>query len=186
MEQESPITATAFLEPEQVVSLFGLKPGDHVADFGAGHGYFTIPLARVVGNEGRVYAIDVQEHALDVIRAKAQLSHLLNIEYIWADLELAGGSRINDASCEGVVIANILFQAEKKEALFVEAYRILVSGGRLAVVEWREGSENKMGPVSAVRVSAKAAAEYAATAGFGDMREFDAGTHHYGLVFVKK
>src|SRR3989338_9848578 len=100
MEITAPQT---FLEPERIVRYFGLERGDHAADFGAGHGYFTIPIARAVGGEGRVYALDIQKAALDIIRAKAKLEHLLNIDLIWADLDMPHGSRIKDKTLDFVL-----------------------------------------------------------------------------------
>ena len=107
-----------FLEPDRIVRSFGLEAGDHVADFGAGHGYFTIPMARLVGGDGKVYTIDIQKSVLDIIRARAKVEHLLNIEPVWADLDEPGGSKLKDKFLDFVVIANILFQAEKKRKSF--------------------------------------------------------------------
>ena len=223
-----------FLEPEKIVALFGIKKGDHIADFGAGHGYFTIPLARAAGGDGRVYAIDIQKPTLDIIRAKAGAEHLLNLEYIWADLDMPAGSHLKDKFCDFVLIADILFQAEDKRAVAQEAYRVLVPGGRLAMVEWNaalptlsgvermaplgqqaeQGSRISMahrsidqssdsggmdsirfpggelgagfGPPAQVRIKKEDARAAALQAGFQFMSEFSAGSHHYGLLFIKK
>ncbi len=187
-------TESAFLEPERIVRYFGLVPGDHVADFGAGHGYFTILMARIVGGDGKVYALDVQRSVLDIIRAKAKLEHLLNIESVWADLDEPHGSKLKEKFIDFVVIANILFQAEKKDALFREAHRILREGGRLAVVEWDETpaplpaqvGQAGMGPPLNLRVKKESAKSLAVNAEFELEKEFEAGSHHYGLLFVKK
>ncbi|MBI2640680.1 MAG: methyltransferase domain-containing protein [Candidatus Sungbacteria bacterium] len=175
---------SAFLEPERIVRYFDLKPGDHVADFGAGHGFFTIPMARAVGGDGKVYAVDVQKSVLDIIRARAKLENLLNIEPIWADLDEPRGSKLKDKFLDLVVIANILFQAEKKDAIFREAHRILREGGRLAVVEWDE-TPTPMGPPLTLRVKKDAAKSWAVGVGFELEKEFEAGSHHYGLLFHK-
>lgn len=173
-----------FLEPEKIVNLFGLEKGDHVADFGAGHGYYTIPLAELVGGDGKVYAIDIQKSVLDIIRTKAKLNHLLNIETIWADLEEENGSRIKEKYCDFVVISNILFQSEKKQEVLKEAYRILRDGGRLAMIEW-DASTGNFGPAHDMRISREIARNLALDAGFEFDREFAAGTFHYGLLFKK-
>ncbi len=177
--------AQTFLEPERIVRYFGLKPGDHVADFGAGHGYFTIPMARIAGGDGKVYALDIQKSVLDIIRAKAKLEHLLNIETVWADLDEPHGSKLKDKFIDFAVIANILFQAEKKENIFREAHRILREGGRLAVVEWDE-TPAPMGPPLNLRVKKDTAKSLATSAGFELEKEFEAGSHHYGLLFKKQ
>lgn len=173
-----------FLEPEKIVNLFGIQSGDHVADFGAGHGYYTIPLAHLAGSDGKVYAIDIQKPVLEVIRAKAKLGHLLNIETILADLEEENGSKIKEKYCDFVVISNILFQAEKKQNIIREAYRILREGGRLAMIEWDANAGN-FGPERDSRVSRELARNLALDAGFEFDREFAAGAFHYGLLFKK-
>lgn len=173
-----------FLHPEQTVALFGLRPGMIVADFGAGGGYFTIPMARVVGAEGKVFAIDVQQPTLAVVKSKANLERLLHVETVWADLELPQGSHLPEASVDLVMVANILFQAEAKEAIIAEARRVLRSGGDLIIIEWDE-TPFPAGPPQVLRVPKRAARQLAEREGFRFDREFAAGSHHYGLSFKK-
>lgn len=173
-----------FLHPERIVSYFGLRQGMSVADFGAGHGHFTIPMARLVGQEGKIYALDIQKNTLEIVRAKAKLEHLLNIETIWADIELPLGSKLPDTSCDLVLVANIMFQAEAKDAVAKEAKRILKPGGKFAVIEWDE-TPFPGGPPNNLKLSKNNAKELANTAGFEIDREFEAGSHHYGLLFRK-
>ena len=175
---------TTFLEPERIVRYFGLEKGDHVADFGAGHGFFTIPMARAVGGDGMIYALDVQKSVLDIIRARAKLEHLLNIEPLWADLDESGGSRLKDKYLDFVLIASTLFQTEKKEIMLKEAYRVLRSGGRLAIIEWEQNSN--LGPPRETKVKKDLVKNLALAAGFQLDREFEAGSHHYGLLFKKQ
>ena len=179
-----------FLEPERIVQNFGLEKGDYVADFGVGHGFFTIAVARAVGNSGKVYALDVQKSVLEVVRAKARVNHLLNIETVWADLDEPGGSRIKDNFIDLVLVTNILFQAEKKDVVMQEAYRIVQPGGKMVAVEW-DSPESigttglKVGPPSELRLKKEQVKELAQQAGFRLDREFEAGSHHYGLLFKK-
>lgn len=174
-----------FAEPERIIRSFDLERGDFIADFGAGHGFFTIPMARIVGGDGKVFAIDIQKDTLDVVRARAKLDHLLNIEYIWADLDEEGGSRLKNEFIDFVLVSNVLFQAENKAAYIKEARRILRTGGRLAIIEWDE-TPTPLGPPIGFRVKKESAIELAQSAGFSLEKEFEAGSHHYGLLFVKK
>ncbi len=173
-----------FLEPEKIVASLDLEKGDHVADFGAGHGYFTIPIAKIVGGDGKVYAFDIQKSVLEIIRARAKLEHLLNIELVWADLDQPGGSKLKDNFCEFVIMANILFQAENKQGLFQEASRVLQSKGRLAVIEWDE-TPAPLGPPLHMRIKKEAVKQWASQTGLAFDREFATGSHHYGLLFRK-
>ena len=178
------VAEKTFLEPERIVKNLGIEKGDHVADFGAGHGYFTISMAKTVGGDGKVYAIDIQKPVLDIIRSRAKLDHLLNIETVWADLDQPGGSKIKEKYLDLVIIANILFQAENKAGLFQEAYRILREKGRLAVIEWDE-TPAPLGPPIEMRIKKDQVKRWAEDAGLVADREFEAGSHHYGFVFRK-
>ena len=174
-----------FLEPARIVKYFDLKPGDHVADFGAGHGYFTIPMARIVGGDGKVYAIDIQKPVLDIIRSRAKLENILNIETVWANLDQTNGSKQKDQILDFVLIASILFQSENKENVVREAWRVLRPGGRLAIIEWDE-TQTPLGPHVNLRLRKDTVKALTSQAGFEADREFEAGTHHYGLLFKKK
>jgi len=174
------------LNPEIIVRSFGLKNGDYVADFGSGHGYFIIPLARMVAPKGKIFAIDIQRSVLDVTRGKLKLENLLNAECIWSDLENPEGSKLKNDYVDFVLITNILHQAEKKDQLIKEAWRVLRSGGRMALIEWEAGKEkNTLGPPLSVRVSKKDAINLCTDRRFTLEKEFDAGAHHYGVMFVK-
>ena len=170
--------------PEYVVSQFGLKKGSRVADFGCGHGFFTVALARSVGPEGKVYAIDIQKATLDIVRAKARNEHLFNIELIWGDIDLPLGSKLRDNSMDFVCITQVLFQCEKKENVFQEAARILNESGRLAVIEWNLRSI-LFGPAMSLGVSQETVKDLARKAGFQLGGTFDTGAHHYGFFFTK-
>mgnify|MGYP001570026872 FL=1 len=183
-ENYLPPATVGFLAPDRIVANFGLKAGDNAADFGDGHGYFSIPLARSVGPEGKVYAIDIQRPVLDTIRSHAKTQHLLNMEYVWGDLDDPGGSRLPDRFIDFVLVGNILFQVEHKEVMLGEAWRILREGGRLALVEW-EHSRDRLGPPLEARVKKETARSLAIQAGFEFDREFSASPRHYGLLFYK-
>ena len=173
-----------FLTPEKIVQSFDIESGDHIADIGAGHGYFTIPLAKAAGDDGKVYAIDIQKSVLEIIRARAKAEYLLNIEIFQKDLEQENGSGIQNDFLDFVLVANILFQHEKKTIVFREAYRILRKGGRMAVIDWNEEA-SPLGPPKTMRVRKEDVRLLAQDAGFEFEKEFDAGNYHYGLLFRK-
>lgn len=126
-----------FLKPAQIIQKLKdkgyLLEGFVVADFGCGSGYFTALFASVVGPEGRVKAIDVQEEVLR--EAKEFISHTgyQNIDYILADLEK--GTSLEDSSIDLVFISQVLFQSEQPKSILQEAYRVLKPGKYLVVIE---------------------------------------------------
>lgn len=176
--------AGGFMHPERIIAKLEIRPGMIIADFGAGGGYFTIPAARIAGENGKVYAIDVQKQTVNLIRSKANLEHLLNVETVWADLERPQGSHLPAESVDAVIVANILFQAEAKHEVLAEAWRVVKSGGRLAILEWDETSF-PAGPPPEKRMTKGLARRMAEGVGFKLEKEFEAGSHHYGLLFKK-
>ncbi|MBI2055170.1 MAG: class I SAM-dependent methyltransferase [Candidatus Sungbacteria bacterium] len=176
---------TAFLNPERVVSYFDIPKGGVVADFGAGSGFYSVPLARKVGAEGKVYAFDILPHAVDQIRSNAKMLRLLQLDAVRADLEAERGSRLKDASTDFVLVASILHQADDKSAVLNEAARILKPGRTMAVIEWDQ-SPAPGGPPMELRLTQSKVKELANTAGFIMDREFEAGSHHFGILFKKR
>lgn len=183
--RQAPHGTGGFLHPEGIVERFGLRPGMIVADFGCGAGYFTIPAARSVGESGRVWAIDIQKSSLELVKSRATLERLLNVEPIWADLELPSGSHLPNDAADFVIISNILFQVERKREVLGEAWRALRTGGGAAILEWDE-TPFPAGPPLVLRVPRQTALKLAEEAGFTLVEQLDAGDHHYGLLLVKK
>jgi ubiquinone/menaquinone biosynthesis C-methylase UbiE len=68
-----------FQKPEEVMAALALRPGERVADIGAGSGYFTIPVAKSVGPEGIVWAIDIRQEMLDYIQNRVDEEKLGNV-----------------------------------------------------------------------------------------------------------
>ncbi len=60
-----------FVDPAMLIQLIGLKTGAKVADFGAGGGFFSVPLGKIVGKRGVVHAVDINPNNLSIIRGKA-------------------------------------------------------------------------------------------------------------------
>ncbi|MEK7192805.1 MAG: methyltransferase domain-containing protein [Patescibacteria group bacterium] len=174
-----------FSDPETNVKELSLKEGARVADFGAGSGAYVFALASAVGQSGRVFAIDVQQELLARISKDAERERIRNIEFVWADLETDGGSRLEAGSMDAVIISNILFQAEKKEVLIGEAGRVLRSGGELLVIDWSESFGN-LGPRAGDVITLARAREILSSSGLSESRTIDAGSHHWGVIFKKQ
>lgn len=172
------------LDPKLVVDQLDIRTGMRIADFGAGSGHFTILFAQKAGENGKVSAIDIQEPPLEMIRAKAKDAGLSNIDIIRADLEVAGGCGLPDASQDLVFAANIFFQSQKKQEIIREAKRILKSGGLLAILEW-EKNKGGLGPDDEHRMDTGTMRELVQSEGFVFDRQVAASAFHYALVFKK-
>jgi ubiquinone/menaquinone biosynthesis C-methylase UbiE len=170
-----------FMRPDEVLNNIDIKRDMKIADFGCGAGYFTMPLAKRIGEEGMVYAIDVQQSALESVEGRARINSYFNIETIRANLESKNGSRLKDGSVDMVMLANILFQSKFIDAILKEAKRVLQKNGRIVIIEWSDGAP--LGPKLTNRISKEELKQSVKDAGFVLEKEFNAGNSHYGLVF---
>ena len=186
--RHAPLQTAGFAHPARNSNMLGIEPGMSVADFGAGSGHYVIEIAERLENAGHVYAIDVQRDLLHRIKNESHRRGFKNVEVIWADLEEIGASKIADHKIDLVLISNLLFQLQNKSAALEEARRILRPHGRLAIIDWSDpalsnDSNGRIGPHRDHIFPKKSAISLAESAGFQLTREFDAGAHHYGLVF---
>jgi ubiquinone/menaquinone biosynthesis C-methylase UbiE len=78
---DSPARVAA-LRIDEVIGRLQLKPGDVVADLGAGTGVFSVPLARAVGPTGKVYAVEIEQGLVDHIAARAREENMPNVHAI--------------------------------------------------------------------------------------------------------
>jgi len=108
----------------------GLRAGHIILDFGCGTGTYTIPAARLVGEKGRVYALDVSTEALDRLEEKARQEGLKNITRI-----ISKGEKVplEDESIDLMLLIDVLQEIDDWNAIFEEAYRILKPNGRCSV-----------------------------------------------------
>ncbi len=154
-----------------------------VGDFGAGSGHYARAAAAIVGQNGKVYAIDVQEDVLKHLKLNSHAHHQSIIDTIWGDIEKPGGTHLRDASLDAVILANTFFQVENRFGLLKELQRVLKSAGKLMVVDWA-GSYGGMGPVPEKVVPENEAEAFFINGGFHKVKSLRAGPHHYGIIFT--
>lgn len=176
------LDTAGFAHPPRNVDALGVSPGMTVADFGAGSGAYVLAIGERLEGKGHVYAIDVQQDLLRRIKNEAHKRGLKNVEIIWGDLEAPNGSKIADRHADLVLISNLLFQVDNKAAVLAEAWRIVKADGRLAIIDWSE-SFGGLGPIKKHVMKKEKAVELAQAAGFKLLTDFEAGAHHYGLIF---
>ncbi len=172
------------IDPKKLLEQGGLKAGSVVADLGCGSsGHFVFPAAHLVGEKGRVYAVDILPSVLQSIESRAKLEGLSNVVRVWADLERPGALQI-EGGIDIALLVNTLFQVKDSAVVIKEASRVLKPGGRLLVGEWKATS-TPLGPSAMMRVDSSKVKQWAKDAGIAFDREFEAGPYHYGLVFKK-
>ena len=115
-------------KPEEEVRKLNFKEGQKVLDYGCGIGSYTFPVARLVGEEGRVYALDKEPLAVKKVRERARREGLHNIETILSDCDTG----LPDESVDVILLYGVLPEIEDKERLLRELYRVLKPSGYLS------------------------------------------------------
>lgn len=168
-------------DPDRVLELLRLQPGETLADVGSGPGWFTLPLAKRVGPEGRVYALDVEQRMLDRLAERAQAEQLTNIEALV--IQEGKAWPVPDARCDAALVANVLHEVEDTGTFISELRRILRREGRVLVIEWRPDGPTDVGPPSHHRLSEQEVRDMMEAGGFNLLSRETVGPHHYGLLF---
>lgn len=175
---------SSFLNPTRTLQAVKLHDGARVADFGSGSGFFARSAARLVGAGGLVWAVDVHQELLPRLKNLALQEGLHNVEVVHGNVESAQGSHLPKENFDLVIIANMLFAAEHKDAVAKEAWRVLRKGGRALVVDWQD-SFGGMGPHASHVVTADHARTLFELQDFSYLQEVPAGSYHWGALFKK-
>mgnify|MGYP001822757024 FL=1 len=129
-----------FHDPAEIFSKF-VEPGQVVVDIGCGLGYFSIALARMVGPDGKVFALDVQSQMIQRARRRAQHQGLGGR----IDFNICAPNRLDVTGPVDFVLAFwVVHEVMDQKSLFIEIRTILQPRGHLLIVEPK-------GHVSAVR-----------------------------------
>lgn len=131
--------------PDLLMPLLKLEPGMSVADIGAGTGYHARRIARLVGPEAVVYAVDIQPEMLDMLERRASAAGLDNIRTV---LGAADDPRLPEASLDVAIFIDVYHELEHPHEMIERVERALRPGGRLVLVEYKaEGARIPIHPL---------------------------------------
>lgn len=119
-------------QPQDVLDALRIGNGARVADLGAGGGYFTFQLAKVVGPHGKVYAVDIDPDMLDYLRQRAENEQARNIEVLGAT---ADDPRLPADGVDVLFTCDAYHHIAEPVQYFRNAKRYLRPGGRLAIID---------------------------------------------------
>jgi ubiquinone/menaquinone biosynthesis C-methylase UbiE len=168
--------------------LEAIKPviGNIFLDAGCGDGYISIAASNLVGDQGKVYALDVYPESIETVKKEIKDRKLENVDAILADI--TNTIPLDSSSIDIVLMANVLhgFVAGGEVGdVMSNIVRCLKPGGIFAVVEFRKLESNK-GPPLNVRISPEDVSIILKDYGFDVIDNHEIGNYHYIVKGIKK
>jgi len=113
----------------EILREVGIKQGAHVLDYGCGPGSYVVPVAELVGESGRIYALDANPLAVRAVEGLAAKKCLSNVQTILSDCDTG----LPPASINVVLLCDVLHDLDNRDLVLAELFRVLKSGGILSV-----------------------------------------------------
>jgi ubiquinone/menaquinone biosynthesis C-methylase UbiE len=166
-------------DPGVLWTRVGLARGATVVDVGAGTGFFAVAAARRVGHEGRVYAVDLSEPLVELLRERRDRESLPQLRPLRNTLtSIPLPSEVADV----VLLANVLHDIPV--STLSEAVRLVKPRGRFVNVDWKK-EETPGGPPLTIRLTPDEAEQHLEKQGLIAVERWEFGPWHYGLVLKR-
>ena len=117
-----------FLPRKNILAEVGIRPGFCVLDYGCGSGSYITAAAGLVGDAGRIYALDIHPLAIESIRRIASRNHLLNVETIQSDC----ATGLPDDSVDVALLYDVFHKLSDPDSVLEELHRVLTPDGILS------------------------------------------------------
>jgi len=179
-------SSRGLLDPENILKDAGLHKGDTFLDAGSGDGYFSVAASSVVGESGKVYAVDIFREAIERLEHEIAQKHIHNITTFVSDI--ADGVPIEDKSVDMALMADVLhgFVTSKEvDDSLREIARTIKEKGKLLVVDFKK-MQPPPGPPMSIRMTQEEVESVIGSYGFKMERAREVSPYHYGVVFVFK
>jgi ubiquinone/menaquinone biosynthesis C-methylase UbiE len=124
---------------ETLLKAINVQPGQVICDMGCGNGFYTLPLAKLVGPKGKVVAVDIQREMLGLLRDRAREEKLRNIKLLHGDV---ADPHLEPNSCDLVLMVDVYHEFSHPEQMLAAIRQSLKPTGRVALVEFRAEDPN--------------------------------------------
>ncbi len=168
----------AYQKPHQVMEALGVKPGEIVADIGAGSGYFTLRLAHHVGPTGRVYAVDVSPDMIRHLNRRVRDARLLNVTTILAPPD----DPLLPQPVDRFLIVDVWHHIEDQAGYLALMKKQLKPGGQVVMIDFHK-RDLPVGPPAAMKIAREDLLKQMQANGFRVAAEHTFLPYQYFLVF---
>ena len=121
-------------EPDKALDAIGIKPGQTVADLGAGVGYMTWRMAKRVGPQGTVYGQDIQPYMLEQLQKNMRERGITNVKTVLGGLT---DPKLPAASLDLLLMVDVYHEFSEPQKMLRGIHEALKPGGRLVLIEYR-------------------------------------------------
>ncbi len=121
-------------QASRMLKELGLRTGQVACDLGAGNGYHTLEMAKIVAPEGRAVAVDIQPEMLALLTERARAAKVTNVETILGDM---ADPKLPASSCDLVLMADVYHELDDPAGMLAKIKPALKPGGALALLEFR-------------------------------------------------
>ncbi len=121
--------------PSKALAALELKPGMVVADIGAGSGYYTSRMSKLVGATGKVYATDIQPGMIELLNRRIQSEGLANVTPILGGMD---DPKLPPNSIDLAIMVDVYHELQTPQVFLQKLREVFKPGGRLVLVEFRK------------------------------------------------
>ena len=171
-----------YQKPHEVLKALSIKPGETIADIGAGTGYFTFRLAHHVGDKGKVYAVDVSADMIRHINRRIRETKSANVVSILADLD---DPLLPEPSVHRFFICDVWHHVENQAKYLSLMRKMLKPGGEVVMIDFHK-KELPVGPPMQMRIAREDLIKQMESNGFRLAKEHTFLPYQYFLVFAPK
>jgi SAM-dependent methyltransferase len=171
-----------FQKRDEIMAALAFKEGERVADIGAGSGYFTIPIAKAVGPQGFVLAIDIRQEMLDFIERRLKLEDLENVRLMKVESD---DPQLPERGMDTIIMVDTIHYIKERGEYAKKLRAGLAPGGRLVIIDYRPKpwEERPWGPAPQQQFPKEQIDADMAEAGLRPVAEFDFLPEQYFLVY---
>jgi len=166
----------------QIIETIGLKSGQAIADIGSGGGYFTLRFAEIVGEEGKVYAVDTDEKLLEFVNNNAKQKGLNNIITVLAKDKL----ELPKESLDFAFMRNVAHHIPNRVSYFKNLKKFLKPYGKMVIIEYKKGKPFTFRGMFGHYVPKEVIVQEMEEAGYVLEKEFDFLPEQHFTIYLNK
>ncbi|MBD3300067.1 MAG: methyltransferase domain-containing protein [Candidatus Moranbacteria bacterium] len=177
---------TSFLDPKSIIRQLDIKKDEVIAFLGSGSGYFAIEIAKLIGREGYIYAIDILKNKIDSFESLSRTNQIFN--YSTHQINIENQTKLEaifkNRKPDKIFLVSVLSENKQKAPVIKNSTAVLKPGGKIIIIEWKN-KNLKIVPPKNMLVDKEKLKSYLKWLNLKFKKELDAGRYHWGFVFTK-